>query len=174
MLKILAHVAAIIGLYLAFSFVLFLGLQVSPLYGNVGLVVVIVLVAFYVYMGFGRRLSPNSRHSRHEISGTPEVAQSDGDDPCGVVPEASHSPQGVEEPSSRVSDAESLGPVIAVVLAENPGKVREFRSGREDLLGYFIGQVMVRTGGKADPAVVMRALRSWLRGDGEKEVGDDA
>ena len=55
MLKILAHAAVIIGLYLAFSFVLFLGLQVNPLYGNIGLVAVAVLAAFYLYMVFGRR-----------------------------------------------------------------------------------------------------------------------
>ncbi len=55
MLKILAHAAAIVGLYLAFSFALFLGLQVKPLYGNIGLVVVAVLAASYAYVGFIRR-----------------------------------------------------------------------------------------------------------------------
>ena len=55
MLKILAHGAVIIGLYLAFSFVLFLGLQVNPVYGNIGLVAVAVLVALYVYLGFVRK-----------------------------------------------------------------------------------------------------------------------
>lgn len=55
MLRILAHAAALIGLYLAFSFVLFLGLQVRPLYGNIGLGVVAVMAAFYVYVGFIRR-----------------------------------------------------------------------------------------------------------------------
>ena len=61
MQKILAHFAAIVGLYLAFSFALFLGLQVNPTLGNVGLVVVAVLVASYVYLGFirnHRRLCP--------------------------------------------------------------------------------------------------------------------
>ncbi|MDE2925522.1 MAG: hypothetical protein OXT71_03895 [Acidobacteriota bacterium] len=53
--KILVHVAAIIGLYLAFSFVMFLGLQVSPVYGNVGLLVIAALVALYVYIGFIRK-----------------------------------------------------------------------------------------------------------------------
>ena len=57
MLKILAHGAAIICLYLAFSFVLFLGLQVNPVYGNIGLVAVAGLVALYVYLG-GRGESP--------------------------------------------------------------------------------------------------------------------
>ena len=55
MLKILAHAAVIIGLYLAFSFVLFLGLQVNPVYGNIGLVVIAALVALYVYVGFVRK-----------------------------------------------------------------------------------------------------------------------
>ena len=55
MLKILAHSAAIIGLYLAFSFVLFLGLQVNPHYGTIGLVAIAVLTALYVYLGFVRR-----------------------------------------------------------------------------------------------------------------------
>ena len=53
--RTLAHAAAVIGLYLAFSFALFLGLQVDPLYGNIGLVAVAVLVGLYVYMGFVRK-----------------------------------------------------------------------------------------------------------------------
>jgi hypothetical protein len=53
--KILAHATAIVGLYLAFSFVLFLGLQVNPLYGNIGLMAVAVLAACYAYVAFIRR-----------------------------------------------------------------------------------------------------------------------
>ena len=55
MRRILAHVAAIVGLYVVFSFALFLGLQVAPLYGNIGLGVTAALVAAYVYFGFLRR-----------------------------------------------------------------------------------------------------------------------
>lgn len=51
----LVHAAAIIGLYLAFSFALFLGLQVSPTYGNLGMLAVGVLIALYVYLGFIRK-----------------------------------------------------------------------------------------------------------------------
>ena len=54
-MKILVHAGAIVGLYLAFSFALFLGLQVDPLYGNIGLVAVGILVAAYVYLGFFRK-----------------------------------------------------------------------------------------------------------------------
>ena len=53
--KVLVHAAVIAGLYVAFSFALFLGLQVHPMFGNLGLVVVAVLCGVYVYLGFIRR-----------------------------------------------------------------------------------------------------------------------
>ena len=54
-LKILCHAAVILAIYLWFSFSLFLGLQVRPLYGNIGMLVTLVLVAAYVYFGFIRK-----------------------------------------------------------------------------------------------------------------------
>ena len=53
--KVLPHASAIVLLYLVFSSGLFLGLQVRPLYGNIGLGLAAVLVAAYVYVGFVRR-----------------------------------------------------------------------------------------------------------------------
>lgn len=53
--RTLAHSAAIIGLYLAFSFALFLGLQVNPLYGNIGILATGILAALYVYIAFVRK-----------------------------------------------------------------------------------------------------------------------
>ena len=57
-LKTIGHIAILIGLYLVFSISLGLGLQVSPLYGNIGLGVTGVLVALYVYLGLVRGKSP--------------------------------------------------------------------------------------------------------------------
>ena len=54
-LRVLAHAVAIILLYLAFSFVLFLGLQVEPFYGSVGFVLTAAVAGVYVYFGFVRR-----------------------------------------------------------------------------------------------------------------------
>ena len=45
----------ILAIYLWFSFSLFLGLQVRPLYGNIGMLVTLLLVAAYVYFGFIRK-----------------------------------------------------------------------------------------------------------------------
>lgn len=61
-LKILVHLAALAGLYVVFSFSMFLGLQVRPLYGNVGIAVTVVLAGIYVYFGIIRK----SRRTRLE------------------------------------------------------------------------------------------------------------
>ena len=53
--RVLAHAGVLMLLYLVFSGALYLGLQVKPLYGTVGLALTAVLVAAYVYFGFIRR-----------------------------------------------------------------------------------------------------------------------
>ena len=51
MRKILAHAVALVCLYLTFSFALFLGLQVHPLAGNIGVVVSVIVLGLYIYFG---------------------------------------------------------------------------------------------------------------------------
>jgi aspartyl-tRNA(Asn)/glutamyl-tRNA(Gln) amidotransferase subunit B len=62
-----------------------------------------------------------------------------------------------------VSDVSALDPVIDEIVAANAGEVAAYRSGKEGLLGFFVGQVMKATGGKADPRVVNERLREKLR-----------
>jgi len=61
-----------------------------------------------------------------------------------------------------VGDVAALEPIIDDVLAANPGEVAGYRSGKEGLLGFFVGQVMKATGGTADPRVVNERLREKL------------
>ncbi len=63
-----------------------------------------------------------------------------------------------------VSDASELDPVIDAIIAANPGQVAAFRSGKEGLLGFFVGQVMKETGGAANPRVVSELVRAKLLG----------
>ena len=63
-----------------------------------------------------------------------------------------------------VTDVGELGPLIDSILAANPGQVAAFRGGKEGLLGFFVGQVMKETGGKADPRAVNELLREKLAG----------
>jgi aspartyl-tRNA(Asn)/glutamyl-tRNA(Gln) amidotransferase subunit B len=61
-----------------------------------------------------------------------------------------------------VSDESELDPVIESILSANPQQVETYRGGKEGVLGFFVGQVMKETGGKADPKVVNRLLREKL------------
>ncbi|MFL5910257.1 MAG: Asp-tRNA(Asn)/Glu-tRNA(Gln) amidotransferase subunit GatB, partial [Gaiellaceae bacterium] len=61
-----------------------------------------------------------------------------------------------------VGDESALAPVIDAVLAANPEQVETYRGGKEGVLGFFVGQVMRETGGKADPKVVNRLVRERL------------
>jgi aspartyl-tRNA(Asn)/glutamyl-tRNA(Gln) amidotransferase subunit B len=63
-----------------------------------------------------------------------------------------------------VSDVSALDPIIDEIVAANSGQVAAYRSGKEGLLGFFVGQVMKATGGKADPRVVNERLRTKLGG----------
>jgi aspartyl-tRNA(Asn)/glutamyl-tRNA(Gln) amidotransferase subunit B len=64
----------------------------------------------------------------------------------------------------QISDENALVTAIEQVLANNPTEVSEFRAGREKLLGFFMGQVMKVTQGKANPQVVNKLLREKLAG----------
>jgi aspartyl-tRNA(Asn)/glutamyl-tRNA(Gln) amidotransferase subunit B len=61
-----------------------------------------------------------------------------------------------------ISDESELGPVIERILGANEAQVAAYRSGKEGLLGFFVGQVMKETGGKANAKVVNELLREKL------------
>jgi aspartyl-tRNA(Asn)/glutamyl-tRNA(Gln) amidotransferase subunit B len=62
-----------------------------------------------------------------------------------------------------VVDVSELQPVIDAVLAANGSQVEAYRGGKEGLLGFFVGQVMKETGGKANPKIVSDLLREKLK-----------
>jgi len=66
----------------------------------------------------------------------------------------------------RISDADAIGSVVAEVVTANPAAVADYRAGREQAVGFLVGQVMKRTGGRADATLVRSALRANLDGDG--------
>jgi aspartyl-tRNA(Asn)/glutamyl-tRNA(Gln) amidotransferase subunit B len=61
-----------------------------------------------------------------------------------------------------LADAEALEPIVDAVLAANPGQVEAYRNGKDGLLGYFVGQVMKETQGKANARVVNELVRARL------------
>jgi aspartyl-tRNA(Asn)/glutamyl-tRNA(Gln) amidotransferase subunit B len=63
---------------------------------------------------------------------------------------------------AQVGDADQLGAMVDAVLAAHPAEVSAFRSGKGQLMGFFTGQVMRASGGRADPKVVQELLRDRL------------
>jgi aspartyl-tRNA(Asn)/glutamyl-tRNA(Gln) amidotransferase subunit B len=63
---------------------------------------------------------------------------------------------------SQVSDRETLLSTARELVAQHPGNVAAYRSGKQAVLGWFVGQVMKATAGRANPKLVNEVLRSLL------------
>lgn len=68
-----------------------------------------------------------------------------------------------EEGLGLIADADSLRTQIEAILSGAPGEVAAFRGGKESLMGWFVGQVMRATGGKADPKLTREILQELLK-----------
>jgi len=79
--------------------------------------------------------------------------------------ESGEDPQSIisQEDLQQISDEDQLGGIVDRVLESNPEKVEAYRSGKEGLLGFFMGQVMKETRGQANPQMVSQMLEGKLR-----------
>jgi aspartyl-tRNA(Asn)/glutamyl-tRNA(Gln) amidotransferase subunit B len=62
----------------------------------------------------------------------------------------------------QVSDTGEIEAIIAKVIADNPETLAQYKAGKDKLFGFFVGQVIKATGGKANPAVVNDLLKKAL------------
>ncbi len=62
----------------------------------------------------------------------------------------------------QVTDTGAIDAAVEQVLAANPDKLAEYKSGKEKLFGFFVGQVMKAMAGKGNPALVNEALKRKL------------
>jgi aspartyl-tRNA(Asn)/glutamyl-tRNA(Gln) amidotransferase subunit B len=63
----------------------------------------------------------------------------------------------------QVSDTGALTAIIEGIVAANPGQVDQFRAGKDKVFGFFVGQVMKATQGKANPQQVSELLQEALK-----------
>ncbi len=84
-----------------------------------------------------------------------EKVQESGRDPAAIVEE-----QGL----AQVSDQDELENLARQILSENPEQVETYRGGKTGVLGWFVGQVMKETEGKANPQLAKRILGDLLEG----------
>ncbi len=67
-----------------------------------------------------------------------------------------------EKGLKQVTDTGAIDAIIDEVIAENEGQVAAYRGGKDKLFGFFVGQVMKKTGGTANPAAVNELLKTKL------------
>jgi aspartyl-tRNA(Asn)/glutamyl-tRNA(Gln) amidotransferase subunit B len=71
----------------------------------------------------------------------------------------------IEEKGLRqITDTSAIEKAIEEVMVKNPGQLADFRAGKDKLFGFFVGQVMKATGGKANPAQLNELLKKKLPG----------
>jgi len=60
------------------------------------------------------------------------------------------------------SDPKEIEKIISKIISDNPDKVKEYKSGKDKLFGFFVGQIMKVSGGKANPQLVNEILKKKL------------
>lgn len=69
-----------------------------------------------------------------------------------------------EQGLKQVTDSDAIEKIVDEVIAANPGQVAEYLGGKEQLIGFFVGQVMQKSKGKANPGMVNALLKKKLAG----------
>ncbi|MGH8272596.1 MAG: Asp-tRNA(Asn)/Glu-tRNA(Gln) amidotransferase subunit GatB, partial [Gammaproteobacteria bacterium] len=62
----------------------------------------------------------------------------------------------------QISDPDAIAKIVDEVIAANPAQLADYRAGKDKLFGYFVGQAMKATKGKANPAELNRLLKDKL------------
>ncbi len=63
---------------------------------------------------------------------------------------------------TQISDPVELGKIVDAIIAANPKELEKFRSGKGNMKGFFVGQVMKQTGGRADPKLTNQLVEQKL------------
>jgi len=66
----------------------------------------------------------------------------------------------------QITDGDALSATLSGILAKNPEQVAQYRDGKEKLFGFFVGQAMKATGGKANPQMLNDLLKKMLAKQG--------
>jgi aspartyl-tRNA(Asn)/glutamyl-tRNA(Gln) amidotransferase subunit B len=81
-----------------------------------------------------------------------------------IMVETSQDPDTIieEKGLKQVTDTGAIEKIVDEVIAENPDMVADYRSGKDKLFGFFVGQVMKKSGGKINPAAANELLKKKL------------
>jgi aspartyl-tRNA(Asn)/glutamyl-tRNA(Gln) amidotransferase subunit B len=81
-----------------------------------------------------------------------------------AILESDKEPQAIvdEQGLGAIGDGDELRSIVQTAIADNPKQADQLRGGQDKLLGFFVGQVMKATGGRADAKAVNELIREIL------------
>jgi aspartyl-tRNA(Asn)/glutamyl-tRNA(Gln) amidotransferase subunit B len=65
---------------------------------------------------------------------------------------------------TQISDTSAIEQIVDEIIAANPKQAEQYRGGKESVLGYFVGQVMKKSRGQANPQITQELLKKKLMG----------
>ena len=112
------------------------------------------------------RLAPSGLAELAKITDQGLISTKIGHDIFPHLFESGESPEAYAKRSGmvQISDSGAIEGVVDEVIAENPKEVAEYKAGKTKLSAFFVGQVMRKTKGKANPALVNELLAKKLLG----------
>jgi len=100
-------------------------------------------------------LMETNKINNHAAKEVFEIVAQTGQNPQDVVKE-----KGLEQ----IGSVQELEEIVKKIVESNPENVEKFRSGKDRLFGFFVGQAMKQTKGKGDPKVIQELLKKYLKG----------
>jgi len=112
------------------------------------------------------RLTPAHLARIIDLVSSRQITASTGKELLEQVETSGRSPDQLvqEQGLAQLSDETALRQLAEAVMQANPQQVAQYRGGKATLLGWFVGQVMRQTGGKADPQLARKTLQELLDG----------
>ena len=82
-----------------------------------------------------------------------------------MIEETDKEPEAIidEKGLKQVSDTKEIEKIIDKIIADNPKNVEDYKAGKEKLFGFFVGQAMKATQGKANPGIINNILKEKLK-----------
>jgi aspartyl-tRNA(Asn)/glutamyl-tRNA(Gln) amidotransferase subunit B len=113
------------------------------------------------------RLTPADLAAIIDMVENRQITTNTGKDLLAQVEDSDRRPHEIvaSEGLAQVSDEDELQSMARSVLADSAEQVAAYQAGKTNLIGWFVGQVMRRSGGKADPQKTRAVLEEMLRGE---------
>ena len=130
---------------------------------------IITMILGYIYKEFVEIdeifLTPERLYKITETIKKGTISSKQGKELFNLVLERNEEPEKImkDEGMEQISDDDAIKSIIEEVLSENPSQIEAYKNGKTNMFDYFVGQVMKKTRGQANPSLVKEILTELLK-----------